>query len=106
MYRPHLGLKESSLSDCREIYEDRCLEGECFELDHNWILDDTKIDDFRIDIFVNAEAEELLLESSYANQALSEDQLILLSYGVYGFSLRSRSWGLLDLPCLQVNANT
>lgn len=104
-YRPQLGLAESSLSDCREMYGDRCTEDECLKLRHNRIADDTKLDDFRTDTYVNAEAEGLLLEGSYADQPLSEDQLILLPHGVHGFSLRSRRWGLSDLPCFQIKAN-
>lgn len=94
------------MSDCRETYEDRCLEDGCLQLFHNRIINDTIFDDFRTDNFVNTEAEGLLLESSYIDQPLSEDQLILLPYGVHGFSLRSRRWGLLDLPCSQSIANT
>lgn len=105
-YRPQLGLMESSLSDCRETYEDCCVDWECLRKSHNRILDDTKFDDFRTDNFVNAQAEGLLLESSYSDQTLSEDQLILLPHGVHGFSLRSRRWGLSGFPFFLVNANT
>lgn len=104
-HKPQLGLKAHSSSDCRETFEDLCTEGECLRLNDSRVLDDSDLDNSRTDIFVNAKADGLLLEGSYKNQPLSEEQLILLPCGVPGFSLRSRAWGSIHpWPC-QANAD-
>lgn len=95
--RPQLGLRGKSSSDYREIYEDRCRGEKCTFADHNRILDDTVLDDSLTERFVNAETDGLLLENAYREKALNEDQLILLSCCVHGFSLRSRNWGTIEI---------
>ncbi|KAL8758367.1 MAG: hypothetical protein Q9199_001542 [Rusavskia elegans] len=92
-WRPLLGIREFEHPDIRELYEDACTGNECFRLSHNRICDDTQLDNFLSDAFINAEINGLLHESPYDSQALSEDQLILLPYRVQGYSLRSRIWG-------------
>ena len=96
-WRPRLGLQNFSSPDYNELYEDVCTEEECLIWDHNRILDDNELDDVQTENFVNAEADGLLLESPYTNQALSEDQLILLPYLVHGYPLRDRNCSMADL---------
>ncbi|KAL8930795.1 MAG: hypothetical protein Q9208_000336 [Pyrenodesmia sp. 3 TL-2023] len=68
--RPTFGVKEYDNPDCRELYEDRCTDDECLEIMHNRICDDTALDKFLSDSFINAESSGLLHESSNENQAL------------------------------------
>lgn len=99
-WRPLLGIRDFMHPDCRELYEDECIGKECFRLPHNRICDDTALDNFLSDAFINAETNGLLHEISNDSQALSEDQLILLPYRVQGYSLRSRNWGPSKFPNL------
>lgn len=96
--RPTFGIKEFDNPDCGELYEDICTNNECSRLLHNQICDDTALDDFLSDSFIDAESNGLLHESSNENRALSEGQLIMLPFRVHGFSLRSRNWGPSKFP--------
>ena len=91
--KPLIGIQGPQISDMRELYEDLCVDAQCFQETHNWIVDDEVLDESRRDHYVNVESKQMLQETRHSNQAWTADQLILLSFRVPGFSLRTRRWG-------------
>lgn len=89
-----MGFQPASSADYREVYEDRCADNCCYQSHHNYIVDDTILDELRRIHFINTESEGNLLKIRHCSQVLSEDQLLLLPSHVHAFSLRSRKWGM------------
>lgn len=77
---------------------------EC-DLYHNQIFNDTLLDDFLSDSFLNAETNGLLHIGPYDEYAFSKDQPILLPHRVHVFSLKSRRWGPSKFPYPYAIAN-
>ena len=94
--KPQIGLQGVSIADERELYEDLCPAetDQCLRRSHNGILDDTRFDKLQMDRFLNVDSHGTFLTSRGVPNALNEHQLILLPHRVYGFSLRSRKWGM------------
>ena len=88
-----MGIIGASYSDIRQLYEDRCVDYECFQVKHNWIMDDEIFDEVRKDDYINVESSGMFEGTLDSTQTLSEDQLILLPYRVHGYTLRTRFWG-------------
>lgn len=91
--KPKIGIESPKWPDIRELYEDRCVDGQCLQEHHNWILDDVVFDEVRRDHYINIESKQILQETQHSSQAWTPDQLILLPFRVPAFSLRTRRWG-------------
>ena len=88
-----MGIHGAFYSDIRELYEDRCIDQKCSQVNHNCIVDDELFDVLRNEHYINVESNGMLEGTRDSTQALSEDQLILLPFRLYGYTLRHRYWG-------------